>query len=577
MAKVTFGKGRKGGGRLSVAQLKIQEGASKAIDGAESKVERFTRLLGNITRKNDIPSESKIAKAEEFIDKRVGKGGGGGGNNQLPGVFGTIFMLPFLLGKGSKTNEVDPETELRQNYGGDDELMKEKLSEEKKSRDEGKKVIDEQTKEDDKVASEKKLNIDKIKEPEQDQKETDDKKSEVEGKKDRLDTTELEEGKKEEDVKKEEEEEKANERNKKKRRKKEISGVEKLSEMVARFRKLVESGTPMAGVGQISRNKVLGGGIASSLMEGTKNVIRNIANFIMPKAAAATLSEQINPMAVKEVQLTDHTTTNNNEVTKTQVEPQETVMGESVKQEIEYDQDLPVEERKEIIYQMAVEAGAKFPEAVVAQYDLETTSGEDNIGTNNFFNLKAIEGQDYTERVVDEYINGEKVQMKDKFINFKTAQDAVDYLVKLWYKDYDGYTGVETDSEDVGEVADKLQSEQFATDPNYADKLKRIIRGNEPLIEKIKQGGGLVGGLVLSSFRNMMMKDEIEPIEDYTSTDKSGGGETIVLLNSNPSPNSLPPAPYVAPAGSGDEPPMTESSSPNEALTMLTLQALGGS
>ena len=34
----------------------------------------------------------------------------------------------------------------------------------------------------------------------------------------------------------------------------------------------------------------------------------------------------------------------------------------------------------------------------------------------------------------------------------------------------------------------------------------------------------------------MMMKDEIEPIEDYTSTDKSGGGETIVLLNSNPSP-----------------------------------------
>ena len=347
--------------------------------------------------------------------------------------------------------------------------------------------------------------------------------------------------------------------------------------MVARFRKLVESGTPMAGVGQISRNKVLGGGIASSLMEGTKNVIGNIANFFMPKAAAATLSEQINPMAVKEVQLTDHTTTNNNEVTETQVEPQETVMGESVKQEIEYDQDLPVEERKEIIYQMAVEAGAKFPEAVVAQYDLETTSGEDNIGTNNFFNLKAIEGQDYTERVVDEYINGEKVQMKDKFINFKTAQDAVDYLVKLWYKDYDGYTGVETDSEDVGEVADKLQSEQFATDPNYADKLKRIIRGNEPLIEKIKQGGGLVGGLVLSSFRNMMMKDEIEPIEDYTSTDKSGGGETIVLLNSNPSPNSLPPAPYVAPAGSGDEPPMTESSSPNEALTMLTLQALGGS
>ena len=84
--------------------------------------------------------------------------------------------------------------------------------------------------------------------------------------------------------------------------------------------------------------------------------------------------------------------------------------------------------------------------AVVAQYDLETTSGEDNIGTNNFFNLKQIEGQDYTEKVVDEYRKWREIlQMKDKFINFKTAQDAVDYLVKLWYKDYDGYIGVETD------------------------------------------------------------------------------------------------------------------------------------
>ena len=55
---------------------------------------------------------------------------------------------------------------------------------------------------------------------------------------------------------------------------------------------------------------------------------------------------------------------------------------------LEYDQDLPIEERKKIIYEMAVQAGAKFPEAVVAQYQLETTAGEDNIGDNNFFNLK---------------------------------------------------------------------------------------------------------------------------------------------------------------------------------------------
>ena len=125
---------------------------------------------------------------------------------------------------------------------------------------------------------------------------------------------------------------------------------------------------------------------------------------------------------------------------------------------------------------MAVQAGAKFPEAVVAQYQLETTAGEDNIGDNNFFNLKAVEGMDYTEEVVDEYeVDGKIVQEKAKFINFNTAQEAVDYLVKLWYKDYKGYTGVETNSENAGEVAEKLQAETFATDPNYANKLKKIL------------------------------------------------------------------------------------------------------
>ena len=46
--------------------------------------------------------------------------------------------------------------------------------------------------------------------------------------------------------------------------------------------------------------------------------------------------------------------------------------------------------------------------------------------------------------------------------------------MKLWYKDYKGYTGVETGSENAGQVAEKLQAETFATDPNYADKLKKI-------------------------------------------------------------------------------------------------------
>ena len=99
MAKITTS-----GGKLTVAELDLQNKATKAVDGAESKIARFTRLFDRTTRKNDIPAESTIKKAEEFVSKRVGKGKK---NNELPGVFSTLFMLPFLLGRGSKTNEVD--------------------------------------------------------------------------------------------------------------------------------------------------------------------------------------------------------------------------------------------------------------------------------------------------------------------------------------------------------------------------------------------------------------------------------------------------------------------------------------
>ena len=566
MAKITTS-----GGKLTVAELDLQNKATKAVDGAESKIARFTRLFDRTTRKNDIPSESTIKKAEEFVSKRVGKGKK---NNELPGVFSTLFMLPFLLGRGSKTNEVDPETELRQVYGGDDELMKEKLGEEKKKRDEGKEVIDKQVNEDNKVSTEKKVDVDKIKEPEQDQKEQDEKKSEVEAKKDKLDTKELEEGEKTEETEEKEREEKKREAKKTKVKK---TGIDRLSELVDRFTKLVEAGTPMAGAGK-KENKLLDfvkeGGIMGA-------VSRGIVNAFMPAASASETPTSLDVGGVKEIELTDNTTEKITETTN-EIKPQEDIMGKPVKKSLEYDQDLPIEERKKIIYEMAVKAGAKFPEAVVAQYQLETTSGENNIGKNNFFNLKAVEGMDSTEAVVDEYEkDGKKYQEKANFINFKTAQDAVDYLVKLWYKDYKGYTGVETDAESADDVARNLEKEGFATDrnektgmPQYADKLIKVMKGNQPLIKKIKESGSLL----MSSLKNIMMKDEIEPIEDYSSTDEEGMANTIVIMKAPSKRNSMlpisapPPSAGRQGAGQGGG-----RVNPNDSLTMLTLQSLGGS
>ena len=569
MAKITTS-----GGKLTVAELDLQNKATKAVDGAESKISRFTRLFDRTTRKNDIPSESTIKKAEEFVSKRVGKGKK---NNELPGVFSTLFMLPFLLGRGSKTNEVDTETELRQVYGGDDELMKEKLDEEKKQRDEGKEVIDKQVDEDNKVSTEKKVDVDKIKEPEQDQKETDDKKSEVEAKKDNLDAKELEEGEKTEDKEKREEEE---EKKEKKKKKPKAMGIDRLTELIERFTKLVESGTPMAGVGKKSSKKLFGVDVSRGGIVGVLS--RGLVNAFTPPAAAADMSQTFSLGGVKTVSLTDSTTNNETE-TFTEVQPQENIMGQAVEKPLEYDQNLPIEERKKIIYDMAVKSGAKYPEAVVAQYQLETTSGENNIGTNNFFNLKAVEGMDSTEAVVDEYEkDGKKYQEKANFINFKNAQEAVDYLVKVWYKDYKGYTGVETNAESAEDVARNLEKEGFATDkdevtgkPVYADKLIKILSENKPLVEKIKDGGSLL----MSSMKNLMMKDEIEDIEDYSSTDiETDMGNTIVILKAPAKRNSMLPLSTPPPSASGGGDGFGGGrTNPNDSLTMLTVQALGGS
>ena len=357
-------------------------------------------------------------------------------------------------------------------------------------------------------------------------------------------------------------------------------GIDRLTELIERFTKLVESGTPMAGVGKKSSKKLFGVDVSRGGIVGVLS--RGLVNAFTPPAAAADMSQTFSLGGVKTVSLTDSTTNNETE-TFTEVQPQENIMGQAVEKPLEYDQNLPIEERKKIIYDMAVKSGAKYPEAVVAQYQLETTSGENNIGTNNFFNLKAVEGMDSTEAVVDEYEkDGKKYQEKANFINFKNAQEAVDYLVKVWYKDYKGYTGVETNAESAEDVARNLEKEGFATDkdevtgkPVYADKLIKILSENKPLVEKIKDGGSLL----MSSMKNLMMKDEIEDIEDYSSTDiETDMGNTIVILKAPAKRNSMLPLSTPPPSASGGGDGFGGGrTNPNDSLTMLTVQALGGS
>ena len=126
------------------------------------------------------------------------------------------------------------------------------------------------------------------------------------------------------------------------------------------------------------------------------------------------------------------------------------------------------------VYAMAEKAGAKYPELVAAQFALESAWGTALAAKNNFFGIKATSSEDATVSNTREVINGQDVYIDARFKNFDTPQDCIDHLVTQWYKDYKGYSGVNNAS-DAQAAADQLKREGYATDPQYAASLKRIM------------------------------------------------------------------------------------------------------
>lgn len=132
------------------------------------------------------------------------------------------------------------------------------------------------------------------------------------------------------------------------------------------------------------------------------------------------------------------------------------------------------------IASMAKEAGAKFPELVAAQWALESGWGQHTSGINNYFGLK---GNGSTVGTT-EYINGQKVEIRDSFLNFPSIRDCIEYLIDRWYKDFRRYKGV-NNAANREDAARMLQKEGYATDPRYAQKLIDLMRGNAPVASSV--------------------------------------------------------------------------------------------
>jgi len=125
---------------------------------------------------------------------------------------------------------------------------------------------------------------------------------------------------------------------------------------------------------------------------------------------------------------------------------------------------------------MARTAGARFPELVAAQGALESDWYKHTSGKNNYFGLKG-KG---TKTVTKEFINGKWIETTDSFIDFASPQTSVQYLVDKWYKDFNHHKGV-NNAANRESAARMLVSEGYATDPEYANKLIRLMNENSPV------------------------------------------------------------------------------------------------
>lgn len=122
------------------------------------------------------------------------------------------------------------------------------------------------------------------------------------------------------------------------------------------------------------------------------------------------------------------------------------------------------------------------PRYVMAQAALETGWGRsipaDDAGDSSFnlFGIKARGGQPSVDVMTHEYIGGHRVNMVDSFRAYDSFEQSVeDYVAFL--KTQPRYAEALDNAHDGERYAESLQAAGYATDPNYASKLKRIANG----------------------------------------------------------------------------------------------------
>lgn len=139
---------------------------------------------------------------------------------------------------------------------------------------------------------------------------------------------------------------------------------------------------------------------------------------------------------------------------------------------------LPIAERK------APQIGID-PKVLVAQAALETGWGqkmiqhEDGSSANNLFGIKADQRWqgNSANTVTHEYVDGTAIKISAQFRAYQSLEDSVeDYL--SFVSESDRYHQAIANAKDPNLYLQALQDAGYATDPNYAQKITRIMNSD---------------------------------------------------------------------------------------------------
>lgn len=127
-------------------------------------------------------------------------------------------------------------------------------------------------------------------------------------------------------------------------------------------------------------------------------------------------------------------------------------------------------------FAIAKRCGARYPELAAAQCCLESGFGRHTSGKMNILGLKGPG----TVTTTKEFYDGQWVEIKAGFIDFPSIAACIEYLVTRWYLDWKYYKGVNHAPRREA-AAKMLVAEGYATDPQYAEKLIRLMNQYAPM------------------------------------------------------------------------------------------------